>query len=153
MSWKNMIWSCGICNQWKGNRFPSSSEPAILDPVLDDVWQFFFIDRFGNLSPRWRVELNALDPRAEITRDLLRLDRQPLQESRRFRFSELVVQVSDTLARFATGEVSREEIADRRAQWLKAPLQPDVADYFFNGPGRNESPFKELHAVLDASSP
>jgi uncharacterized protein (TIGR02646 family) len=84
MTWQNFLWACGICNLFKGDQFPPDTQPGalLIDPIEENVWDFFFIDEFGNLTPRWRNDLDHHDPRAESTREILGLDRQALQEAR-----------------------------------------------------------------------
>lgn len=152
LDWNNLLWACAICNRSKRNRFPPDTEPGapLLNPVEENAWSFFFIDGFGNLTPRWRVDLNDFDPRAVTTRDLLNLHRQTLQESRQSRLLELKHAVDSAIRQVERGELSRSELQSRLQRWRESPLQPDVADFFLNGPGRQESPFRELFATLEA---
>lgn len=146
MTWSNLLWVCGICNQAKGDRFPPNTGPGgqIINPILENVWDFFFIDEYGNLTPKWRTDLNSLDPRAKSTVENLALDRDALQQTRQQRIEDLKVRIEDSLSRHRNGELSQAQLADRCKDWLKQPFQPDVADYFFAGPGKGESPFREF---------
>jgi hypothetical protein len=56
--------------------------------------------------------------------------------------------VEDSLALFQHGEISKQELKERIKGWRKEPYQPDVADYFLNGPGRKESPFSNLFELI-----
>jgi hypothetical protein len=147
-SWENLLWVCSICNQSKGNRFPPDTESGerIVDPTSENVWDFFFIDEYGNLTPRWRTDLDGLDPRAEMTRIILDLDRDALQQSRQSRLRDLTGKVQDVLTMLANGSLTTEDARQRFEVWVKQPFQPDVADYFLRGPGRNEEPFSKLLA-------
>lgn len=152
LTWENFLWACGICNLHKGDQFPldAQSMPLLLNPVDDNVWEFFFIDEYGNLTPRWRNDLDDFDPRAEQTRAILQLDRQALQESRLARLRELRKRVEDSVQLFHAGRIDQTALRERLDEWLqRQPFQPDVADYFLAGPGRSESPFAELFALLD----
>jgi len=151
MTWENMLWSCGICNRHKGDRFPADPH-RLLDPTCENVWSFLFIDEFGNLIARFRIDLNALDPRADATLKTMKLDRQALQESRLRRRRELVRHVEDSLARYDVGQVTVEQLRDRVREWREAPFQPDVADYHLNGPGRTETPFSRLFDVIERAT-
>ena len=148
LTWQNLLWICGICNLAKGNRFEEANPPV--NPVNDDVWRHFFIDQFGNLCPRWSAELDDLDPRAVRTIELHDLDRQSLQECRQERLADLRNKVEDSLARFNSGELSHDDLEARALVWFEQPFQPDIADYFFGGPGVDDvnEPFKAFFDVL-----
>jgi uncharacterized protein (TIGR02646 family) len=148
-AWENLIWSCGICNQVKLDRFNEEVKP--INPIDDNVWNHFFIDQFGNLSPRWNPDENALDSRAVETIKLHALDRQALQESRQERLVDLRSQVRQTLSLLESGGIGPDELQEIVLVWAKQPFQSDVADYFLSGPGRvdPEEPFKKL---IDAMS-
>ena len=150
MTWENLLWACGICNQSKRDQFPPDTQPGapIINPIEENVWDFFFIDEFGNLTPRWRNDLNDLDPRAESTQKILGLDRQALQETRQLRLFDLKRHVKDSIKLFQRGDLTREQLRERCSEWLKQPFQPDVTDYFLNGPGCSESPFKEYFQLI-----
>jgi len=147
MTWENFLWACGICNHQKGEQFPL--DYLLINPLDENVWMFFFIDEYGNLTPRWRTDLDDFDPRAAKTREVLGLDGQILQESRQARLLDLRKRVADSLRLFRLGDLDQEALRERLEEWLKQPFQPDVADYFFNGPGRSDSPFTEYLSLLD----
>ena len=141
--WENLLWACTNCNRFKGDRFPPDTEPGerILNPAEDRVWDHFFIDQFGTLTPVWRPHLNAFDARAVSTREILKLDRQTLQERRLQRLRGLKKSVEDTVARYGSDQITLDEVKQRVQQWKTEPFQADVADYFLSGPGQNEQPF------------
>lgn len=146
MAWENFLWVCGICNQAKGERFPPHTEPGgqIIDPVSENVWDFFLMDEYGNLTPKWRISLDSLDPRATSTLKHLALDRAALQQTRQQRIEDLKGRIADSMSLFRTGELTSTQLADRCTEWRSQAFQPDVADYFLFGPGRVESPFDEF---------
>lgn len=150
LQWKNMLWICGICNLAKGSRFNESL--PFINPVDESVWDYLFIDEFGALSPRWNDATNDLDPRAVLTIELLRLDRQALQESRHARLKDLRKRALDTIALFSLDKLSADDIRDRLIEWYSQPFQPDVADYFFSGPGAQirSEPFRHLLEIANA---
>ena len=150
LQWDNLLWGCSACNRFKASRFPPDTEPGaeILNPADDQVWKYFFIDQFGTLTPLWRPALNAFDPRAASTREVLRLDRQTLQERRLLRLKGLRIAVEDTLARFRSNHITAHEVQQRIVQWKNEPFQADVADYFLSGPGRREEPFAALLSLV-----
>jgi uncharacterized protein (TIGR02646 family) len=151
LTWTNLLWSCGICNNRKGNQFPAADQGGpLLDPTKDDAWDHFFIDEFGNLAARWNTELADLDPRALATMRVLTLDREALQQTRQHRLIDLRRKVTDSLKLHSKGELSASDLQGRLGEWLAQPFQPDVADYFLRGPGNTEEPFNKFFNVLDS---
>lgn len=150
MTWENYLWSCTPCNRGKLNRFPPDTGPGgkLVNPLYEDVWNFFFIDSFGILTPRFDLTTNAPNERAVTTRDFLSLDRDALQVCRQQRLKSLKDSVADTLSLIAVKKLTKKGARDRVETWKSESWQPDVADYFLNGPGRKESPFKEFLATI-----
>ena len=153
--WENLLWACTNCNRFKLDRFPPDTEPGarLLNPVEDNVWEHFFIDQFGTLTPAWRPHLSAFEPRAVSTREILRLDRQTLhrqtlQERRLLRLRGLKRAAEDTVARYRSNQLTLDEVKQRIEHWKVEPFQADVADYFLNGPGRTEEPFAALLTLI-----
>jgi len=144
MTWENFLWSCGLCNRAKGDDFPLDAEGRLLNSLDDAVWKFFFIDEFGNLTPLWRESESQLDSRAVSTRDVLKLNRQTLQQRRQRRLKQLQQNARDVLELHRAGTIKPAELKQRVEAWRSEPFQPDVADYFLRGPGRRQSPFTEL---------
>ena len=151
MSWNNYLWSCAPCNRCKGVQFTLAvaGAPVLIDPVTENVWDFFYIDRFGNLTPKFDTSINDFNYRAQQSLRILGLDgRQAVQEARRLRMDELIQMTQDSLARMKAGEITPTQVRSRVRRWQKGPAQPDVADFFLNGPGRIERPFKDLFDAL-----
>jgi len=148
MTWENFTWSCALCNQYKSAKFESDPETAFINPLEENVWTYFLLDQFGNLSPRWIVEENRLHPRAVETEAALHLRRQAMQERRQARHASLAQHVRDSLTLFKLKEIDKPELLKRYKAWKVEALQPDVADYFLGGPGRDKAPFNELLAIL-----
>ena len=146
MTWENYLWSCGICNLAKGDSFPPDfgSGAAIINPLDEDVWQYFFIDEFGNLSARYRPDLDALDPRAVTTLYVLDLNRDVLQITRQARLRNLLELIEGALHAFSDGSIDSAALSTRIDVWISEPIQPDVADYFLCGPGKAEPAFAEV---------
>ncbi len=94
--WENLLWACTICNRAKLNRFPLEVDKMLINPAEENVWDFFFIDEFGLLTPRWNKELNAQEPRAISTLEIVNLGRQALQQTRQRR---LLIAVSERTSR------------------------------------------------------
>lgn len=151
LAWPNLLWACGQCNQYKGQQFDSHNPP--LDPVAENVWDYFFIDQYGNLRSRWNVAFDDLDPRAEATLQLLALDRQGLQESRHARLKDLRQKACAAIADLQEKRLAVPELEWQLLEWFEQPFQPDVADYFLAGPGANNEnePFKRLFELMHSS--
>lgn len=149
-SWSNYLWSCTPCNRTKLNRFPPDTEPGAMciNPLTENVWDFFFIDGYGLLTPVWDVSAGALNDRAENTDRLLNLNREAVQETRKFRVADLKRQVNELLDQLTAGKKTKSQAKRLITIWRSQPFQPDVADYFFKGPGKNEAPFSDLFNVL-----
>lgn len=150
MTWENYLWSCTPCNRGKLNRFPPTTGPGgkLVNPLYENVWDFFFIDSFGILTPRFDRVVNAPNERAVTTRDFLSLNRDAVQVCRQQRLKNLKDAVADTLNLIAAKKLTKKAARERVETWKTESWQPDVADYFLNGPGRKESPFKEFLGVV-----
>lgn len=150
MEWQNFLWVCGICNLNKGDRFPQV--PQVIDPLSESVWEFCFIDEYGNLSALWRVDTNDVDARGDITIKTIGLDRDALQQARQSRLEDLKRQINDTLILLNAGTLNVGDLQYRLANWISQPFQPDVADYFLKGPGKSEQPFATFLAAMAAGN-
>jgi hypothetical protein len=82
------------------------------------------------------------------TRDYLSLNRDAVQVSRQQRLRNLKEAVADTLNLIAAKKLTKNAARKRVETWKSESWQPDVADYFLVGPGRNESPFKEFFSKV-----
>lgn len=150
MTWENYLWSCAICNRAKSNRFPPDTEPGgrMLNPVEDNPWDHLFINELMMITPRIGADLDGYDPRGLSTRDILRLNRDALIESRRERHTDLTGQVESALQGYHDGKLSVENLRSLVGQLRVYPFHLDVAEYFLDGPGQSESPFRELFELL-----
>ena len=150
MTWENYLWSCTPCNRVKSNQFPLAvdNSAVLINPLDENVWRYFYIDAFGNLTALWDVQRDDFNVRWKETARIIGLDRQALQESRRSRMDDLKEKVHDTVSLLKSGEITVSAVRGRLSKWRKQPFQPDVADYFLNGPGRGEPPFKSLFDLL-----
>ncbi|MBP8141294.1 MAG: hypothetical protein KAY02_05020 [Acidovorax sp.] len=147
-TWVNLLWVCGQCNQAKGERFEEACPP--LDPVREDIWKHCYIDEFGQLNPVWNTALDRLDPRGEATINLLELNREALQEARHARLQSLRKRARHALTERENGTLSDTALVLELLDWFTEPVQPDVADYFLDGPGAQDTsePFVDLLARL-----
>ena len=133
MRWDNFLWSCGICNRNKGNKFPpySGDGAPLINPLDENVWDFFFIDEYGNLTPIWRPDIEDTDPRARSTVAAFGLDRDALQQSRQGRMRNLKRLITGSLSEFDRGVITDVDLREHIAEWVREPYQPDVADFSF----------------------
>jgi hypothetical protein len=81
----------------------------------------------------------------------VQVDRQLIQDRRQQRLRELREEASDLLEAYAAGQKTVATVAAALDQWRAGVLQPDVADYFLNGPGRSTEPFQSLVQIAGAS--
>lgn len=157
LDFTNYLWVCDICNRkCKGERFPPHTEPGeqILNPIDDNVWDFFFLDeQHGRLIKR----LDPIDDlplrRAVSTCDVVQIDREPLQSKRMRRYTNLRRDVGRAVTEFNAGTITRLEICALISNWRTEPFQVDVADYFLNGPGRCREPFQSALAAAGETLP
>jgi hypothetical protein len=145
LSWTNLLWICGVCNLAKGDDFDENCLP--INPAEENAWNYFFIDEYGNFCAKWAQETDSLHPRAVETIQLYGLDRQALQESRIARMQELKRLLDDSIALKSQDQLSENDLQIRALEFHANPLQPDVGDYFLNGPGCQEAPFTAFFAV------
>lgn len=153
MDWENFLWACTICNRAKGNKFPPETGAGgrIINPVEDDPWEFLFIDGFGLLTAKFDLEHGKIDERGRSTIDVLKLNREALTESRKARLDDLIEHVHGWMSAFNSNKIDAEELARKLDTYKRQPFQSDVADYFLNGPGREEKPFRALFDAIGAS--
>ena len=150
MTWQNYLWICTPCNRSKSNQFPTQPDGAalLINPLDENIWQYFYIDEFGNLSPTWDTALDDYCAKGKETATVIGLDRQALQEARRSRMDDLKEKVADTVKLMKAGDITVAAAHKRIRTWRTQPFQPDVADYFLNGPGKTEKPFASLFRLL-----
>lgn len=81
--WDNLLRGCNNCNNFKRDEFPLDAyrRPLLLDPCRDDPLDYFVWD-FATGAVGVRPTPGLVD-RGTATRDLLRLDLEPLREERR----------------------------------------------------------------------
>ncbi len=144
MTWENYLWSCGVCNSYKDNQFPEGGDDLFINPAEEDPWDYFYIDEYGNLAALWSTLHDSQHPRAKSTFKIAHIDRQVVQDCRRARLRLLKQGIDDSLNQFDAGVLTNVDLALRLDDYLALPFQPDVADYFLNGPGSSEVPFRRF---------
>jgi uncharacterized protein (TIGR02646 family) len=152
--WDNMLWTCTPCNRKKGECFPvDQQQPLIIDPVLENVWEFLYIDqKFGMLIPRSDTEIH--NNRAEKTIEILGLEseeRDYLRKHRLKAIKELKEWVNCQMRLLESKSKSREQIIESLKEEKNSFFRPDVVDYFLNGPGQAEEPFLTFFKKLKVS--
>ena len=70
-----------------------------------------------------------------------------IRGTREARVKDLKKQVREAVRLHRRGELTQVQVQSKIAIWLKQPFQPDVADYFLNGPGKKEAPFNSLFKI------
>ncbi|MDR1964837.1 MAG: HNH endonuclease [Planctomycetaceae bacterium] len=153
--WENMLWICTSCNRKKGDEFPVNEQnsPLLIDPVSENVWEFFFIDEFGMLSPVFDKSINKPNIRAKNTIETLGLnseDRNYLCQNRRQAIKKLNEWVNRRIELLESKNKNRQQIIEELKEEKNTFFRPDVVDYFFNGPGKKEEPFVTFFKKLDA---
>jgi 5-methylcytosine-specific restriction endonuclease McrA len=150
MSWENFIWICGVCNQHKGNTFPFDFHVGqlLINPLDEDIWLFYTIDKYGYILAKWNVVENDIDLRAKTTEDIYKFNRQAIQESRQKQIMSLEEHVNDSILLDKFGHLSMQEKRKRLTDWLAHSFHPEVAQYFFLGPGKTEEPFATFLNLL-----
>ena len=149
-SWDNLLWACGVCNLAKGSRFDENQR--LYEPMADDPWGLFFLDEYGNLRARVDLTTGEYYVRAVATMNALALDREPLQQSRQRRYRSLRKTAQELVDLHASGQRTGADLCERVEELKEEPSQPDVADFFLNGPGQSEEPFRSLLAIISTTS-
>lgn len=148
-SWTNMLWVCTTCNRLKGNKFPphNCEGAPIIDPIVEEVWEYFLLDEFGNLIKRWDPDIDSFDVRAQSTCDYVYVDREEVQTRRQKRMKSLRLSVEQAIREFNDGIATIAVLNARVADWFAEPFQADVADFYLRGPGNVSEPFASLLAL------
>lgn len=150
MCWENFIWICGVCNQHKGDKFPCDYDLGnlLINPLDEDIWKYFTLDRLGFMMPKWNIKLDDIDKRAKETEGAVKLNRQIVQETRQFRITHLISEVEDAILLHDMGHLNKVELRERLNNWMIFPLHPEVPQYFFEGPGNVEEPFSAFLVLV-----
>ena len=81
--WENLLWICWRCNHLKRDDFPLAVDDKLINPLEENVWDFFRIDEMGSLAPISLPPLYRYHPRAVSTMKVIKLDRSAVQECRK----------------------------------------------------------------------
>jgi uncharacterized protein (TIGR02646 family) len=119
--WDNFLRGCKNCNNFKLDKFPLAPDttPLLLDPCRDEPLDYFVWD-FETGAIGLRPDAGYKE-RAGQSRDILRLDLQPLREERRSKLvivlCLLALVVNNDPVAPETATALREEL-DQRRPWL-----------------------------------
>lgn len=92
--WENFLRGCKNCNNFKLDQFPltAMSTPQLLDPCSDEPLDYFVWDfETGLIGLRPEAGFHE---RAKATRDILRLNSEPLREERRSKLLTILALLS-----------------------------------------------------------
>lgn len=147
--WLNLLWICTGCNRAKGNRFPcdESGSPLLLDPTLDEPWDFLYFDRdTGEITARWEAGTGAENPRGQALLEILApLRHQAVTEGRRRTSMRLRRVVRSFLAHHtdAAEKLTAASIEDLLDE-VDDAMDYGIALWFFLRDGCNDEPFGQL---------
>ncbi|MFC8711304.1 HNH endonuclease [Streptomyces sp. NPDC057197] len=138
--WKNFILVCPECNRNKSARFPVDSQgrPLIIDPTLEDPWDFLILDtKSGYLAARFLEE--DFDPKGDATIEVIScINHEAVIEGRRRVISryydalESLLESDDPVG--LVGKLIREVREDEYG----------VGSWFARREGRDDPLFKQL---------
>jgi uncharacterized protein (TIGR02646 family) len=91
--WSNLLLCCAECNFQKGKFFPFvNRRPVLIDPTREDPADFFTWDFATGAMIESPDPVHG--PRAQCTRDQLKLDEGPLRDERRMQLMRVVYLLS-----------------------------------------------------------
>ncbi len=109
--WTNFLRGCKNCNNFKRDQFPlDRGLPVLLDPCQDDPLDYFVWD-FQTGATGVRPE-PAYRARAARTRELFRLDQEPLREERRKKLLCVLYLLARVLAEDPVTRETKERLKD-----------------------------------------
>jgi hypothetical protein len=119
--WDNFLRGCKNCNNFKVDQFPLtvSGSPLLLDPCNDEPLDHFVWD-FQTGATGVRPQAGYRE-RAEATRDLLKLDLEPLREERRSKLAGVLCLLALVVNQDPVPNATRialREALDHRRPWL-----------------------------------
>lgn len=143
--WSNWLLCCTECGRYKGTEFPLSPQgtPMLVDPTVEDPWDFLDFDPdTGNITGRYDVAANAINPRGHETAKALQLyAREGLAEGYKRTFERLaeIVEQSTT-----AGAINVPDLVTR----LQKVDDHSLAAWCFTDRGARTEPFKTLHRLF-----
>ncbi|MFZ6708997.1 HNH endonuclease [Undibacterium sp. TC9W] len=146
MEWENYIWICGVCNLNKGDNFPigSGGTQLLINPIDEDVWQYFSIDDTGYIMCNWDVANDDFDARAKTSEDIYKFNRQAIQEARQKQINSLKEQVLDCITLEKYGHITKIQLKEKLQRWIEFPFHPEVSQYYLKGAGKVEGACKKI---------
>jgi hypothetical protein len=95
-TYANLYWTCGVCNNIKGNRWPTDEEYEdglrFLDPCVEDHEDHWYMSPNGRVTPLTTI--------GQYTTAHLNLNRPPLVDLRRwlYELAQRATRIQETLA-------------------------------------------------------
>jgi len=143
--WKNLLWICTGCNRLKGDRFlcDSQSQPLLIDPSMEDPWDFLFFDsQTGNITAKYDPLSSRPDPKGAYTVDpaTLPLNVEAVTEGRQRTRRNLVRAISAFLSRATTETGPQLEV--ELVEAIRDNDDYGLVHWYFQRDGSGEEPFR-----------
>lgn len=139
--WENLLLCCTECGRFKGNRFPLSSNRALLiDPTSEDPWKHLDFDpATGNICARFDLLLNDWSAKGTATVEVLKLDQR---EGLSAGYLKTLRHLSDIVQRAVMGGVP---VVLPLISELQHADDHGLLAWCFSDRGQALPPFSDLH--------
>ncbi|GAB4194000.1 MAG: HNH endonuclease [Roseiflexaceae bacterium] len=139
--WINMLLCCPKCGRLKSNKFPldSNNEPLLIDPTVDDPWQFLEFDpRTGNIVPRLDELSRTEMEKGVVTVEILQLDsREAIATGCQSTFEQISTIINEALVEPV---INSQKLIEK----LSKADHHGLLGWCFHGTGVLEQPFADL---------
>jgi hypothetical protein len=113
--WKNMLWSCGLCNRRKLARFPidENGEPLIVNPTIRDPWSVLTLDTdTGVVSSRYIGGEIEFSPIGDATLEVFETINYEAVSEGRLRVIRRYLSIFEEIAKEGDGRRNREVLSN-----------------------------------------